>query len=88
MESTRINGFEVYNKANAFSGQYDDYFRMDLRIGIKSIERRSTQEWAFDFQNVTNNDNPLSIKYNPITKNQYTQNHLGFQWNILWRINF
>lgn len=47
----------VYVDSEAFSIQYPDYFRADIRISLKRNRKASTQTLALDIQNVTNRKN-------------------------------
>ena len=47
----------VYVDSEAFSVQYPDYFRADIRISMKRNRKASTQTLALDIQNVTNRKN-------------------------------
>lgn len=47
----------VYIDSEAFSIQYPDYFRADVRISLKRNRKSSTQTLALDIQNVTNRKN-------------------------------
>ena len=52
-------GFEIEDDLNAYSEQYPNYFRMDMKIGIKINGRRNkvSQQFFLDFQNLTNREN-------------------------------
>ncbi|MBC8173204.1 MAG: TonB-dependent receptor [Chitinophagales bacterium] len=49
----------------AFSEQFDAYFRWDVRLAFKINGKHASQEFAIDVQNVTNRENPLFQRYNP-----------------------
>jgi hypothetical protein len=54
---------EVRDFENAFTLQYDDYMKGDLRVGFKMVGKKVTQEWALDMQNVTNQKNVFLQQY-------------------------
>jgi len=54
----------VYNEARAYTEKFRDYFRLDLRIAYRMDNRKFSQEFAFDVQNITNRENPLYMQYN------------------------
>jgi len=59
LEASRANGFEVLQQEFAFSEQAKNYFRWDLKFGIKlnSKTKKRSHQFYFDLQNVTANDN-------------------------------
>ncbi len=87
-EASRIAGAGVYDDDLAFSEQLADYFRLDVRIGVKEIRRKTTQEWGLDLLNITNRKNELDVRYNSRTDDVKTVHQMGLTWQMLWRINF
>lgn len=79
---------QVYDWSEAYANKYKDYFRSDLRIGFKQNFKRVTQEWALDFQNVSNTENIFSEQYNNQSKSITTVFQQGFFPMVLYRINF
>jgi hypothetical protein len=88
LEASRIEGEAVYELDKAYEEKLPDYFRFDIRIGLRSETGKITQEWALDIQNVTNRENIFSIEYNEETGELSTQNQLGFFPMFLYRIYF
>ena len=86
-ESTQL-GRSVYDESQAFSEQMGKYMRIDLRIGYKISGKKTTQEWAFDIQNLTNHQNPLYSNFNAETGEEETINQIGFFPMVLYRISF
>lgn len=78
----------VYQNDLAFTERFKDYFRADLRIGLRIDYRRFSQEWVFDIQNITNRENPLYMMYNSSTGNTEFVNQLGFMPMMMYRIVF
>ena len=77
-----------YDWSKAYEDKFDDYFRIDLRIGFKINGKRINQEWALDLQNVTNNKNIYSQSYNPRSQNVSYDYQTGFFPMFLYRIQF
>lgn len=90
LEASRIAGTEVLREDQAFSEQIDAFFRADLRIGVKinSKKRRISNQFYFDFQNITNRENVFVQRYNRLTNEINTVNQLGFFPDFLYRIQF
>jgi hypothetical protein len=88
LDASRLAGATVYQEDQAYSRQLGDYFRFDFRIGVKEIMKNMTQEWGLDLVNLTNRRNDLDVRYNSRTDSVKTAHQQGFQWMMLWRINF
>lgn len=84
------SGFEVLQDELAFSQQYEDYFRWDLKFGIKinSAKKKQSHQLYFDFQNVTNNDNIFVRRYNRLTNEINQVNQIGFFPDFGYRFEF
>ncbi len=54
----------VYDYDNAYKSKFNDYFRLDLRMSYRQNLKNISQEWSFDIQNLTNQDNILTQRYN------------------------
>jgi hypothetical protein len=78
----------VYDWDQAYSQQFDDYFRMDIRVGYRIDGLKISQEFAVDLQNVTNKENPLRQTYNVYTGEIKNINQLGFFPMVQYRIAF
>ena len=78
----------VYDWSTAYENRFDDYFRADLRIGFKMNMKKFTQEWAIDFQNITNNQNIYKQTYNPRKQSVNYDYQTGFYPMFLYRIQF
>lgn len=57
----------VYDDTQAFSLQFDDYIRTDLKISFKINGKRTTQEFAIDIQNIFDQKNIYNEKFNSKT---------------------
>lgn len=81
-------GRAVYVDSEAFSLQYDAYFRTDFKIGFRIDMKRISQEFLIDFQNITNRDNIFEQYFNASTGTIDIRNQLGLfiipQYRILF----
>ncbi|MDR7129787.1 hypothetical protein J2X69_002133 [Algoriphagus sp. 4150] len=90
LDASRIAGYQILQDELAFSQQYDAYFRMDLKLGMKLNSRRKklSQQFYIDFQNVTNNKNVFVRQYNRLTNNVDQKNQLGFFPDFGYKLQF
>ncbi len=89
LEASRRTGETVYRWEEAYAHRYDDYFKIDLRIGFKlNGKRRFDQEWALDLTNLTNHRNIYAQSYNPRTQTIVTDYQTGFVPIMLYRVRF
>lgn len=83
------NGVEVYNEEKVYAEQYPDYFRWDLKIGLRNQSKRKfSQEWSIDVLNVTDNKNLFLNRFNKSTNQIDQVNQLGRFVDILYKIQF
>lgn len=87
-ENNALPIVDEFDDSRAFEGQYDPYFRPDIRIGYKRAGKKITQEWAFDIQNFINRQNVLGRRYNGSTGEVETTSQLGLFPMVLYRITF
>lgn len=90
LEASQEAGFEVLREDLAFSEQFDDYLRWDLKAGIKINSKKSntSHQLYFDFQNVTNNENVFTRRYNRLTNQVDQVNQIGFFPDFGYRFQF
>lgn len=83
-------GREILNEDLAFSEQFSPYFRWDVKIGyqLNSKKRKFSQQFAMDFQNVTNHKNIFTKRYNVERNEVYNVYQIGFFPDVLWRVQF
>ena len=86
-ESIRT-GVGKYEDDKAYSLQYPDYLKIDIRIGFKMNMKRMTQEWALDIQNLSNQKNVLTQSYDSGTHGIKTEYQLGIFPMFLYKIQF
>ena len=88
VEASLEQGIEVRDWSRAYEDRYDDYFRTDLRIGIKRNNRRFSQEWAIDLQNLTGYQSIFMEGIDVKTGEIYQVYQQGFYPMFLYRIQF
>ena len=91
LEATRLNaGEEVLQEDLAFSKQYSSYFRWDVKFGFRlnSKNKKISQQWYVDLQNVSNRENVFVRRYNKVTDRIDEVKQLGFFPDIMYRIQF
>lgn len=91
LEATRNNlGREIRQNDIAFSERYGEYFRWDMKFGVRlnSSGRNVSHQFFVDFQNITNRENEFVRRYNEVTDEINTVNQIGFFPDILYRIQF
>ena len=88
IEESKLTNNTVYNEELAFSEKFQDYFRADVRLAFKLEGKKTSQEWAFDIQNITNTQNPLYQQYDPDKGDVTTIYQLGIFPMVQYRITF
>jgi hypothetical protein len=69
--------------------QFQDYFRWDIKLGIKINTARLTHEIAIDLVNVLNTQNVLGLTYVPNNANPIRQEYqLGFLPLFYYKVDF
>ncbi|TXB61562.1 TonB-dependent receptor [Phaeodactylibacter luteus] len=83
-------GEEVLDEAKAFSERYDPYFRLDLKFGyqLNSKNKRLSQQFFIDLQNITAHENIFDLRYNPQTQQINKVLQSGFFPDIMYRLQF
>ncbi len=91
LEATRNNdGNEVRFEEQAFSQRYNDYFRLDVKVGVRlnSKKRNISHQFFVDLQNITNRENEFVRRYNENTDAINSVSQIGFFPDVLYRIQF
>lgn len=71
------------------SQRFDDYYRLDLKLGIKINRKRLTHEIGIDIVNILGIENALGLTYSGNPQNPIIQeNQLGFLPIFYYRIDF
>jgi hypothetical protein len=81
-------GEEVRDWTNAYEDKYDDYFRTDLRLGIRMNNKKISQEWGLDLQNITGYRSIFMEGFDPKKGEIYKVYQQGFVPMFLYRIRF
>jgi hypothetical protein len=83
-------GQEILREDQAFSLRYENYFRWDVKIGVRlnSEQRKLSQTFFLDFQNVTNKKNVFAARYNVQRGVVGKTYQIGFFPDVLYRIEF
>jgi hypothetical protein len=79
---------DVRDWSRAYSNKYDDYFRTDLRFGLKMNSRRFSQEWGIDLQNITGFRSIFMEGFDLNKGETYKVYQQGFVPMFLYRIQF
>ncbi|SNY94664.1 TonB-dependent receptor [Flagellimonas pacifica] len=90
LEASRAAKYEVLYDDLAYSLQYDNYFRWDVKLGFKinSKTKKRSHQFYVDLQNVTNNKNIFSRMYNRLTDNIDREDQIGFFPDFGYRFQF
>ncbi len=87
-EKSAMNKTTEYDWDHAYDKKYKDYFRTDLRIGLKHNSKRYSQEWGLDLQNLTNYQSIYMEQYDAYKNEVYQIYQQGFMPMMLYRIQF
>jgi hypothetical protein len=88
LEQSRLTNQTVYDYSKAFLVQNPAYFRTDIKIGFKMQRKRSTHEYAIDFQNIFNTKNLFLENYNQRTGEIGKSYQQGFFPVPFYRLTF
>ena len=75
---------------NAYSSNLDNYFRLDVKgsYTINSKNKKLSQSFSLDLQNVTNHKNMFSQSYDNRSQSLNTTYQLGFFPNFIYKLQF
>ena len=89
LSATRANaGREVLQENIAFSERYGEYFRWDVKFGVRLNKSKVSHQFFVDFQNVTNRKNEFVRRYNQVTDEVNLVEQIGFFPDVLYRVQF
>jgi hypothetical protein len=77
-----------YIESLAYSKQFPDYIKADVKIGFRLNGKKVSQLWEFYIENVTNRKNPLNQLYSSSNNDVRTIYQLGFFPLFNYRIYF
>lgn len=80
-------GTEYYDEL-AWSLQFPDYFKADVKVGFRKDGKKVSQLWEFYVENVTNHKNPINQLYSSSRDEIETIYQLGFFPLFNYRIYF
>ena len=86
--ASQAKGEAVYKESKAYSEKQDPYFRTDLKVGFRKDYKKSSMEFAIDFQNITNHQNIFSQGYNKLRNTVSTNYQQGFFPVPMFRYTF
>jgi hypothetical protein len=82
------SGITRLNEAQANTLQYPNYFRPDIKISYRINAKRYAQEFGFNIDNFTNNQNVQSIEYDKVRNKIGFGYQVGFFPIVQYRIEF
>jgi hypothetical protein len=90
LEASALAGQEILNEDEAFSIRQEAYFRLDLKLGyrLNSLNRKFSQQFFLDFQNLTGRKNIFTYRYNADRNEVFPVYQIGFFPDVMWRIQF
>lgn len=88
LEASIEQHVNVYDWSKAYEDKYDDYFRTDLRLGIKINRNKFNHEWGIDLQNITGYRSIFMEGYDGNKGEIYYVYQQGFIPMFLYRIQF
>jgi hypothetical protein len=88
IEESLAQNKEVRDWSKVYSEKYDDYFRTDLRLGVKINKKKFSHEFAVDLQNITAYKSIFYEAWDVKNKEIYTVYQQGFIPMFLYRIQF
>lgn len=91
LTATRANsGREVRMENEAYSEKYGEYFRWDVKLGMRmnSKKHRLSYQFFVDLQNVSNRRNEFAKRYNEVTDDINVVDQIGFFPDVLFRLQF
>jgi len=88
LEASIEQNTEIRDWSKAYEDKYDDYFRTDLRLGIKINRVRFNHEFGIDLQNITGYRSIFMEGYDGNKQETYKVYQQGFIPMFLYRIQF
>ncbi len=91
LDATRANtGREIRFDDQAFSQRYGEYFRWDVKFGVRinGARKNISHQFYIDLQNITNRSNEFVRRYNEVTDEINTVDQIGFFPDVLYKIQF
>jgi len=77
LAASNAAGKTVFNLNEIYTHRFHDYFRADLKAGIRINSKKITQEISFNVQNIFNTKNVFQQIYDNVNKDVKTEYQLG-----------
>ena len=85
---SETKGFTVRKEQDAFTGQWDDYMRIDFKISLTFNRKKATHTIELDIQNVTNTLNTIGDYYDTESGSIETITQMGIVPVFNYRVEF
>ena len=86
--ASQAAGRTIFVEEEAFSEQYADFFRVDLRVYLRRNKAKFSSLLALDIQNLTNQKNVAFQYYDVLQQAVLTKNQLGLIPILSYRVEF
>ncbi len=89
LAASQASNHEILS-TDAYSANYTNYFRLDAKVSytINSKNKKQSQSFSLDLQNVTNHQNVFSQLYDNQRNNINTSYQLGLFPNFIYKFQF
>ena len=90
LDASRAADTDVRDESAFYTRRYAGYFRWDLKFGVQwnAANRKFSQSFFVDLQNLTDRENIFQERYNPATGRINTAYQSGFFPDVQYRIQF
>lgn len=88
LEMSELYGYTKRNSELAFSEQFEDFVRFDLKLKLTKNKKKTTRSWELDIQNVTNSSNVAGDYYKAEINAVETYSQMGILPVLSYRIDF
>lgn len=88
LEASIAQNREVRLEDQAFSMQFDPYFRWDFKVTLRMNGKKTAQQFSVDLRNVTGQENVFTQSFNARSGEIETRYQIGFFPDIQYRIYF
>jgi hypothetical protein len=88
LTASRLKNETIHDYEKAYKVRYDDYYKIDLRVGYKLNLKKISMEWAVDITNLTNHKNRFFEIYDSEKDEVVEAGQMGIVPVMLYRIHF
>jgi hypothetical protein len=88
LNASIAKGQQVQDDSRAYSQNFKQYFRPDLKLTYRYNGKKMSQEWFLDLQNLSNSKNIFAQTFDPNSNKVRMQYQTGFYPNFNYRIEF